>query len=132
MRRDPELYGSLARRNYYDRLSFYTRKLSELAPDIQRVVVKISIEFRSGVLNHPVVDHYDEIFTPDKVAQLVFKCPNPDCTSGCFDITSDVISLIQQKKNGSGQKRCSGKEDVKYCGNGGSCYTTLKYEVVIG
>lgn len=131
MRRDPELYRSIARRNFYDRLSFYTMKLSDIAPNIQRVEVKVRIEFRSGVLSHPVVEQYDEFFIPDKVVRLVFQCPNPDCTSGCFDITSDVISLIQQRKCGSGEKHCDGREDVKYCGGGSFCDTTLEYEVII-
>lgn len=131
MRRDPELYRQIARRNYFERLSWYTRTLSEIAPSVQKVEVKVNIEFRSGVLSHPVVNQYDEVFTPDKVVRLVYQCPNPDCTSGHFDVTSDVISLIQQRKNGSGEKYCSGKEDVKYCGNGGCCNTTLQYEVII-
>lgn len=132
MRRDRELYRQMARRNYYDRLTWYTRTLSEIAPSVQKVEVKVSIEFRSGVLDHPVVKQYDEVFTPDKVVKLVYHCPNPDCTSGCFDITNDIISLIQQRKNGSGEKSCEGKEDVKYCGDGSFCDTTLEYEVRIG
>lgn len=131
MRRDPELYRQIARKNYIDRLSWYTRTLSDIAPSVQRVEVKVSIEFRSGVLDHLVVKQYDEVITPDKVVRLVYQCPNPDCTSGYFDVTSDVISLVQQRKNGSGEKRCEGKEDVKYCGNGYCCDTTLQYEVVI-
>lgn len=131
MRRDPELYRQIARRNYIDRLSWYTRTLSEIAPSVQKVEVKVSIEFRSGVLEHPIVKQYDDVFAPDKVVSLVYQCPNPDCTSGYFDVTSDVISLIQQRKNGSGEKSCSGKEDVKYCGNGSFCDTTLRYEVII-
>ena len=121
----------MARRNYIDRLSLYTRKLSEIAPSVQEVIVKVRIEFCSGVLDHPVVKQYNKIFTPDKVVMLVYQCPNPDCTSGCFDITSDVISVIQQGKNGSGEKYCTGKEDVKYSGDGYSCDTTLRYEVKI-
>ena len=131
MRRDPELYRDLARRNYYDRLSWYSRTMSEIAPSVQKVEVKVSIEFRSGLLDHPVVKQYDEVFTSDKVVSLVYQCPNPDCTSGCFDITSEVISLIQQQKNGPGEKYCAGKEDVKYCGDGRFCNTTLEYEVII-
>lgn len=131
MRRDPELYRRMARRNYIDRLSWYTRTLSDIAPSVQKVEVKVSIEFRSGVLNHPVVKHYDEVITPDKVVSLVYQCPNPDCTSGYFDITGDVISLIQQGKNGSGEKHCTGQEDVKYCGGGSFCDTTLQFEVII-
>ena len=131
MRRDPELYRQIASRNYYERLSWYTRTLSEIAPSVQKVEVKVGIEFRSGVLDHPVVKQYVEVFTPDKVVRLMYQCPNPDCTSGFFDITSEVLSLIQQKKNGSGEKYCSGKEDVKYCGNGSFCDTTLQYEVTI-
>ena len=131
MRQNPELYRSIARRNYLDRLSCYTRKLSEINPAIQRVEVKVSIEFRSGVLSHPVLKQYDELFTPDKVVRLVFQCPNRDCTSGYFDITSEVISLILQKMNGSGEKYCDGKEDVKYCGGGSFCDTVLEYEVII-
>ena len=132
MRRDSEFYRKIARKNYYDRLSWYTRKLSEIAPDIQKVEVKVSIEFRSGVLFHPVVKQYDEIFTPDNVLRLVFQCPNPDCTSGYFDITNEVTSMIQQKKNGYGEKYCEGKEDVKYCGGGSFCDTILMYSVMIG
>ena len=132
MRRDPELYRQIARRNYIDRLSCYTRTLSEISPFIQKVVVKVSIEFCSGVFDHPVIKQYDEVFTSDTVVRLVYECPNPDCTSGCFDITSDVISLIQQKKNGEGEKYCAGKEDVKYCGEGSFCDTTLHYEVLLG
>ena len=131
MRRDPELYRLIARRNYYERLSWYTRTLSEIAPSIQKVEVKVGIEFRSGVLDHLVVKQYEEIFTSDKVVRLVYQCPNPDCTSGYFDITSEVISLIQQKRNGLGEINCSGKEDVKYCGDGSFCDTTLQYEVII-
>ena len=131
MKHDPEMYRSLARRNYSDRLSMYTRKLSEIKPSIQRVEVKVRIEFRSGVLSHPVVEQKDLTFTPEKVVELVFRCPNNDCTSGCFDITNEVISLIRQKQNGSGEKYCDGREDVKYCGGGSSCDTTLKYEVII-
>ena len=131
MRRDPESYRQIARRNYIDRLSWYTRTLSDIAPSVQKVEVKVSIEFRSGVLDHLVVKQYDEVITPDKVVRLVYPCLNPDCTSGYFDVTSDVISLIQQRKNGSGVKYCLGKEDVKYCGNGCCCDTTLRYEVVI-
>ena len=131
MRRDPELYRQIARRNYIERMSWYTRTLSEIAPSVQKVEVKVNIEFRSGVLDHPVVKQYDEVIIPDKVVRFVYQCPNPDCTSGYFDVTSDVISLIQQKKNGSGEKICSGKEDVKYCGGGGFCDTTLQYEVII-
>lgn len=131
MRRDPELYRQIAYGNYIDRLSWYTRTLSDIAPSVQKVEVKVSIEFRSGVLDHLVVKQYDEVITPDKVVRLVYQCLNPDCTSGYFDVTSDVISLIQQRKSGSGEKRCEGKEDVKYCGNGCCCDTTLQYEVVI-
>ena len=131
MRRDPELYRKIARRNYYERLSWYTRTLSEIAPFVRNVQVKVGIGFRSGVLDHPVVKQYEEVFTSDKVVRLVYQCPNPDCTSGYFDITSDVISLIQQKKNGSGETHCSGKEDVKYCGNGCFCDTKLQYDVII-
>ena len=131
MRHDPELYRQMASRNYSDRLSWYTRTLFEIDPSVQKVEVKVSIEFRSGVLNHLVVKQYQELFTPEKVVSLVYKCPNPDCTSGCFDITSDVISLIQKRKNGSGEKHCAGKEDIKYCGGGYSCDTTLHYEVKI-
>ena len=132
MRRDPELYRQIARRNYFERLSWYTRTLSEISPSVQKVEVKVSIEFRSGVLDDPEVNQYDEVFMPDKVVKLVYQCPNPDCTSGFFDITSDVIFLIQQRKSGSGEKYCSGKEDVKYCGNGRFCDTSLQYEVIIG
>lgn len=131
MRHDPELYRQIARRNYIDRLSWYTRTLSDIAPSVQKVEVKVSIEFRSGVLDHPVVKQYDEVILPDKVVRLVYQCPNPDCTSGYFDVTSDVIFLIQHRKNGSGEKHCAGKEDVKYCGGGCFCDTTLQYEVVI-
>lgn len=131
MRRDPELYRQIARRNYIERFSWYTRSLSEIAPSVQKVEVKVHIEFHSGVLRHPVVKQFDEIITPDKVVRLVYQCPNPDCTSGYFDITSDVLSLIQQRENGSGEKHCLGKEDVKYCGDGGFCDTTLQYEVII-
>lgn len=131
MKRDPELYRQVARRNFFERLSWYTRTLSEIAPSVQKVVVKVGIEFRSGVLDHPVVKQYEEVFTSDKVVRLVYQCPNPDCTPGYFDITSDVISLIQQKKNGTGEKYCEGREDVKYCGNGSFCDTTLQYEVII-
>ena len=131
MRRDPELYRQIARRNYSECLSWYTRTLFEIAPSVLKVVVKVGIEFHSGVLDHPVFKQYEEVFTPDKVVRLVFQCPNLDCTSGYFDITSEVVSLIQQKKNGSGVKYCSGKEDVKYCGNGSFCDTTLEYEVII-
>lgn len=132
MRRDSEWYRQIARRNYFERLSWYTWTLSEIAPSVQKVEVKVRIEFRSGVLDHPVVKQYDEFFTPDKIVRLVYQCPNPDCTSGYFDITSDVVSLIQQRKNGSGEKYCDGKEDVKYCGNGSFCDTTLQYEVIMG
>lgn len=131
MRHDPELYRQIALRNYIERLSCYTRTLSEIAPSVQKVKVNVNIEFRSSVLDHPVVKPYDEVFTPDKVVRLVYKCPNPDCTSGYFDVTNDVISLIRQRKNGSGKKNCSGKEDVKYCGEGSFCDTTLQYEVII-
>lgn len=131
MRRDPELYRQISRRNYIDRLSWYTRTLSDIAPSVQKVEVKVSIKFRSGVLDHLVVKQYDEVITPDKVVRLVYQCPNPDCTSGYFDVTNDVIYLIQQRKNCSGEKRCFGKEDVKYCGNGSCCDTTLQYEVLI-
>lgn len=91
----------------------------------------MSIEFRSGVLDHPVVKQYDEVFTSDKVVRLVYPCPNPDCTSGYFDITSEVVSLIRQKKSDSGEKYCEGREDVKYCGGGSFCDTVLAYEVII-
>lgn len=131
MRRDPELYRQTARRNYIERLSWYTRTLSEIAPSAQKVEVKVIIEFRSGVLDHPVVKQYEEVFPSDKVVRLVYQCPNPDCTSGYFDVTSDVISLIQPKKNGSWEKYCSRKEVVKYCGNGSFGDTTLLYEVII-
>ena len=131
MRRDPEWYRQIARRNYFERLSWYTSTLSEIASSVQKVEVKVTIEFRSGVLDHPVVKRYNEVFMPDEVVRLVYQCLNPDCTSGYFDVTNDVISLIQQRKNGSGEKRCEGKEDVKYCGNGCCCDTTLQYEVLI-
>ncbi len=131
MRRDPELYRQIAHRNYIDRLSWYTRTLSDIAPSVYKVEVKVSIEFRSGVLVRPVVKQYDEVITPDKVVRLVYQCPNPDCSFGCFDVTSDVISLIQQRRDGPGEKYCFEKEDVKYCGNGSCCDTTLQYEVVI-
>ena len=104
----------------------------EIAPSVQKVEVKVSIEFRSGVLDHSVIEGYSKGFAPSDIVRLVFPCPNLDCTSGCFDITSEVTSLIQQKKNGSGEKHCSGKEDVKYCGDGSFCDTTLEYEVRIG
>ena len=91
----------------------------------------MSIEFRSGVLDHPVVEEYSKVFTPNDVVRLVFQCPNPDCTSGYFDITSEVIPFIQQKKNGTGETHCRVKEDVQYCGDGSFCDTTLKYEVII-
>lgn len=132
MRQDPALYRKLAFKNYIERLSRYSRTLSEIASDVQLVEVNVSIEFCSGVLNHPVVEQYHNVFTPCDVVKLVFKCPNRDCTSGYFDITSEVISLIQKKKNGSGKKYCEGKEDVKYCGGGSFCNTTLEYEVRIG
>lgn len=67
MRRDPELYRSIARRNHIDRLSFYTMKLSDIAPIIQRVEVKVRIEFRSGVLSHLAVEQNDEIFLQTKL-----------------------------------------------------------------
>lgn len=129
MRRDPELYRQMARRNYSERLSWHTLKLSEIAPTVQKVEVKVSIEFRSGVLTHPVVKQYNVILEPDSVARLVFQCPNPDCTSGVFDITDAVISLIRQRKDGSDEVDCSGQEDVKYCGGGSFCDTTLTYSV---
>lgn len=131
MRRNPEFYRQIALRNYIERLSWYTKTLYEIAPSVQKVKVRVSIEFRSSVLDHPVVKPYDEVFTPDKVVRLVYKCPNPDCTSGYFDVTNDVISLIRQGKNDSGEKYCSGKEGVKYCGEGSFCDTTLQYEVII-
>lgn len=131
MKRDPELYRQIACRSYIDRLSWHTRTLSDIAPSVRKLEVKVSIEFRSGVLDHPVVKKYDEVITPDKVVRLVYQCPNPDCTSGYFDITNEVIFLIQQRKNGSGEKHCNGKEDVKYCGGGSFCDTTLQYEVII-
>ena len=131
MRHNPELYRQIALRNYIERLSWYTRTLSEIAPSVQKVEVKVSIVFRSGVLDHPVVEKYDEVFTPNRVVRLVYRCPNPDCTSGYFDVTNDVISLIRQGKNDSGEKYCSGKEDVKYCGDGSFCDTTLQFKVII-
>ena len=75
MRHDPELYRQMASRNYSDRLSWYTRTLFEIDPSVQKVEVKVSIEFRSGVLNHLVVKQYQELFTPEKVVSLVYKCP---------------------------------------------------------
>lgn len=100
MRHDSELYRSIALRNYHDRLFWYTKKLSEINPAIQRVEVKASIEFRSEVLRHPVVEQYDELFTPDKVMRLVFKCPNPDCTSGYFDEYKDKLLIQTQVAKG--------------------------------
>ena len=71
------------------------------------------------------------ILGPDSVVSLVFQCPNPDCTSGVFDITDAVIFLIRQRKDGFDEVDCSGQEDVKYCGGGSFCNTPLKYSVSI-
>lgn len=61
---DPKLLGQIARKNHIDRLFLYTRTLFEITPFVQKVEVNMSIEFRTGELDHPVIKQYDEVSAP--------------------------------------------------------------------
>jgi hypothetical protein len=65
----------------------------------------------------------------DKAEQTI-RCSHSTCTSGGYDLYSDITTALQERKTIKGQAACSGKLHRKYlkC-RGQSCDNSIEYKI---
>lgn len=109
--------------NHYDR-----RQISEVYPDVNKIVIEYEVEHRSvfGEVNEK---HISTQY-PDFESTFIIECLNRECTSGIFDLKDDIYSMVREKiSDYEGEQRCTGSEAPDHMYQ--SCSGKVKYKIHI-
>jgi hypothetical protein len=103
------------------------RRIEDLYPNVDYVRVGYTLRFAG----HSIVKR-DSIVRGDSLYEkcCVIRCPNRDCTSEGFDLSSDVHTAIIRNEIVTGKKECTGKISSKYIGNSNQlCDGSIEYSI---
>lgn len=111
------------------RMALYDhRRISEAYPDIEQIQIAYEVEHRSafGISK----ENHTATYKPDHTNNFMIDCLNRECTTGFFDLKSEIWSMMRTKKAElSGEMRCKGSEAPDHMYQ--SCDGSLKYTIII-
>ncbi|MBR4041801.1 MAG: hypothetical protein IKJ09_05805 [Bacteroidaceae bacterium] len=104
------------------------RLISSVFPTVGKIVIKYEVEHRSAF----GASRKEHVSThmPGMIATFLIDCLNRECTSGIFDLKSDIYSMVRESKSIlKGEQKCSGSEAPDHMYQ--SCSGHLMYEIII-
>lgn len=115
----------MVKRNKYEIIALIHQDaptLKEINPDIEKLTINLDYS-KSIEYSHP--SHtFDKM--PNNSVVCTPECLDEFCSKGYFDLTSQIIELLQRKNNKStGELHCDGKHKNNY-----SCLVILSFELI--
>lgn len=112
-----------------NKMSRYDHRLiSSVFPTVVKIVIEYEVEHRSAFGESR--EKHVSTHTPDMIATFLIDCLNRECTSGIFDLKSDIYSMVRESKSIlEGEQKCSGSEAPDHMYQ--SCSGHLKYKIII-
>lgn len=112
-----------------NKMSHYDHRLiSSVFPTVDKIEIEYEVEHRSAFgesREERVSTHM-----PGMIAIFLIDCLNRECTSGIFDLKSDIYSMVRESKSVfEGEQKCSGSEAPDHMYQ--SCSGHLKYKITI-
>lgn len=111
------------------RMALYDqRRISDVYPEVAQIQIAYEVEHRSafGISK----ENHTATYKPDFTNNFTIDCLNRECTTGFFNLKSEIWNMIHSKQTElSGEMSCKGSEapDHMYQSCGGS----LKYSIMI-
>lgn len=112
-----------------NKMSRYDHRLiSSVFPTVDKIEIKYEVEHRSAFGERR--EEHVSIHMPDMIATFLIDCLNRECTSGIFDLKSNIYSMVRESKSIlEGEQKCSGSEAPDHMYQ--NCSGYLKYKITI-
>ncbi len=105
-----------------------TPKIRERFPGVKHLAINLTIRAPFQEME-PTLNNRS--LGPDSVAFFHFRCKNPDCKQGGFDLTKDLEQAIaQRQQSAAGRQVCQGFRTGNNM-NHQACHFELNYKVNI-